>query len=261
MKFNDIIKILNQELKIKQQEKWDNSGLQIGNLNDDINKTMIILDIDKEAVQFAIKNKINLIITHHPFIFNNIKSIDYNTYDGELIRELIINNVNVYSMHTSLDMAGYGVNYELAEKIGINSFDILHTINENDGSGYGGISNIDPINIIEYSNFIKTSLNCNFVKLFCDNDKKIIQKVAFCGGSGSEFIEDAINKGADLYITGDIKYHQAQDALKNNLSIIDGGHFYTEYHSLKRLYNTLKEKTSLEIILIERNTVAEIIIS
>lgn len=260
MKFNDIIKILNQELKIKQQEKWDNSGLQIGNLNDDINKTMIILDIDKEAVQFAIKNKINLIITHHPFIFNNIKSIDFNTYDGQLIRDLIINNINVYSMHTSLDMAEYGVNYELASKLGINSYDILHIINDEDLSGYGGISNIEPINIIEYSNIVKKSLNCNFIKLFCDNDKKVIERVAFCGGSGSEFIEDAINKRADLYITGDINYHQAQDALKHNLTIIDAGHYYTEYHSLSIVQNILKEKTSLELFLLGKNTVSEIII-
>lgn len=261
MKFNDIIEILKDGLKLKQQENWDNSGLQIGNLNEDINKIMLILDLDKEAVQFAVENKIDLIITHHPFIFNNIKSINYNTYDGKLIKDLITNNINVYSMHTSLDMAEYGVNYELAAKLGINSYEILHIINEKDLSGYGGISNIEPVNIIEYSNIVKNALNCNVLKLFCDNDKKLIKKVAFCGGSGSEFIEDAINKGADLYITGDIKYHQAQDALKNNLSIIDAGHYYTEYHSLKNVQNILKEKTSIELFLIERNTVPEIIIT
>lgn len=261
MKFNDIINLLSQELKLKKQENWDNSGLQIGNFNDDIKKIMLILDLDKEAVQYAIDNKINLIITHHPFIFNTIKSINYNTYDGELIRNLIINNINVYSMHTSLDMADYGVNYELACKLGFKSFDILHEINENDGSGYGGIANIKPKNIIEYANHVKTSLNCNAIKLFCDNEKRMIEKVAFCGGSGSEFILDAIHNGVDLYITGDIKYHQAQDALKNNLCIIDAGHYYTEYHSLKKVQNTLKEKTSLDTILIERNTVPEMIIN
>jgi len=119
------------------------------------------------------------------------------------------------------------------------------------------ISNIEPINIIEYSNIVKKSLNCNFIKLFCDNDKKVIERVAFCGGSGSEFIEDAINKRADLYITGDIKYHQAQDALKNNLAIIDAGHYYTEYHSLS-IVQIFEEKTSLEFILIGKNTVSEI---
>lgn len=261
MKFNDIINLLNQELKVKQQENWDNSGLQIGNFNGDIKKIMLILDLDKEAVRYAIDKKIDLIITHHPFIFNNIKSIDYNTYDGKLIRDLIINNINVYSMHTSLDMAEYGVNYELACKLGLKSFDILHIINENDGSGYGGIANIKPINIIEYANYVKTSLNCNAIKLFCDNEKRIIKKIAFCGGSGSEFILDAINNGVDLYITGDIKYHQAQDALKNNLYIIDAGHYYTEYYTLKKVQNTLKEKTLIETILIERNTVPEIIIN
>jgi dinuclear metal center YbgI/SA1388 family protein len=221
---------------------------------------MLILDLDKEAVRFAVENKIDLIITHHPFIFNSIKSVDYNTYDGQLIRDLIINNINVYSMHTSLDMAEYGVNCELACKLGLKSFDILHKINENDGSGYGGISNIEPINVIEYSNIVKTALNCNAIKLFCDDDKRMIKKVAFCGGSGSEFIVDAINNGVDLYITGDIKYHQAQDALKSNLCIIDAGHYNTEYHVLKKVQGVLKEKALKDVILIERNTVQEMII-
>lgn len=260
MKFNDIINLLTEDLKLKQQENWDNSGLQIGDFKNNIKKIMLILDLDKEAVQFAVDNKIDLIITHHPFIFNHIKSIDYNTYDGQVIKNLIINNINVYSMHTSLDMAKYGVNYELACKLGLKSFDMLHKINENDGSGYGGISNIDPINVIEYSNIVKTSLNSNTIKLFCDDNKRVIKKVAFCGGSGSEFIIDAINNKADLYITGDIKYHQAQDALKNNLCIIDAGHYNTEHHVLKKIQGTLKEKTVLDVILIERNTVPEIVI-
>lgn len=261
MILNNIIKILEEELKLKSPEKWDNSGLQIGDLNNDIKKIMLILDLDESSVNYAIDNNIDLIITHHPFIFNPIKSINYNTYDGKIIKDLIINDINVYSMHTNLDMADYGVNYELAIRLGFKKYDILHIINENDGSGYGGISNINPISIIEYANIVKTSLNCSPLKLFCDNDKKVIKKVAFCGGSGSDFIEDAINKGADVYITGDIKYHEAQDALKHNLSLIDAGHYFTEYHSLKNIQNILNEYTSILTILIERNTVPEIVLT
>lgn len=260
MILNNIIKILEKELKLKNPEKWDNSGLQIGDLNNHIKKTMLILDIDESSVKFAIDNNIDLIITHHPFMFNPIKSIDYNTYDGKIIRNLIINNINVYSMHTNLDMADYGVNYELASRLGIKKYDVLHVVNELDGSGYGGISDINTANIIEYANTIKSKLNCKTLKVFCDNEKKTIKKIAFCGGSGNDFIEDAINKGADLYITGDIKYHEAQHALKHNLSLIDAGHFFTEYHSLKKVQNILIEYTTIDTVLIERNTVPEIIL-
>lgn len=259
MILKNIIKILDEELKLKTQEEWDNSGLQIGDLNNDIKNIMLTLDLDKKAVEIAINHNINLIIIHHPFIFNPMKSIDFNTYDGQLIRNLIISNINVYSMHTNFDMAEYGVNYELANKLEIRKFEILHIINE-DGSGYGGISNIKPINIIEFSEMVKKSLNCNSIRLFCNNDKKVINKVAFCGGSGSDFIEDAIKNGADVYVTGDIKYHQAQYALNNNLFIIDAGHYYTEYHSLKNVQKVLNKVEGLDIILLEKNTVREIVI-
>lgn len=258
MKLKDIVELLNNNLKLKLPEKWDNSGLQIGDYTSDIKNIMLILDLDKNAVQYAISKDIDLIITHHPFIFNPLKSIDYNSYDGELIRDLIINNINVFSMHTNFDMADFGVNYELANLLGIKEYEVLHIIND-DNSGYGGIANISPINIMEYANFVKSSLNCDYIKLYCDNKEKIIERVAFCGGSGSAFISDAIDKKADLYITGDIKYHQAQDALKSNLAIIDAGHHYTEYHSLKIIQNLL-ENEGFNVYFYDSNTVKEIIL-
>lgn len=246
-------------MKLKQQEAWDNSGLQIGDLNSDIKTVMLTLDVDLNAVNYAIENKVDLIITHHPFLFGSIKSIDYNTYDGKIIRTLITNNINLYSMHTSLDMAEKGINYQLANKLSIDDYNVLHKINA-DNSGYGGIGEIDAVNVAEFAEYVKKSLNCSNVKLYCSNKNKLVKKVAFCGGSGSEFIDDAINMKADVYITGDIKYHQAQMALKSNLCIIDAGHFYTENHFLRNLKDILDKCEGLHIILLKTNTVEEIII-
>ena len=246
-------------MKLKQQESWDNSGLQIGDSNNDIKKIMLTLDVDFNAVNYAIENKVDLIITHHPFLFDSIKSIDYNTYDGKIIRALIINNINLYSLHTSLDMAEKGINYQLANKLGIDDYNVLHKV-DTDKSGYGGIGEIEAVNIVEFAKYVKESLNCSNVKLFCSYKNKIVKKVAFCGGSGSEFITDAVNLGADVYITGDIKYHQAQSALKSNLCIIDAGHFNTENHFLRNLKNILEKAEELHIILLETNTFEEIII-
>ena len=175
--------------------------MQIGSLNADIKNIMLTLDIDAETVEFAIHNSIELIITHHPFLFSNIKSIDYSTYEGSIIRKLIKNNINLYSMHTSFDMADLGVNQKLADVLNIENYDVLHIVNR-DLSGYGGVGNIEPINIIEYARMVKSNLMAEHIKLFCNNNDKIIKRVAFCGGSGSEFIKDAIEKNADLYITG-----------------------------------------------------------
>jgi len=254
-----VIKLLENELKIKQQESWDNSGLQIGDLSNDIKNIMLTLDVDSDAVDYAVNNNIDLIITHHPFLFSALKSVDFSTYEGNMIRKLIVNNINLYSMHTSFDMADYGVNRKLAERLNIDNYQVLHVVNS-DLSGYGGIGNIEPVNIVEYAKKVKLQLNAKHIKLYCNDDKKVIRKVAFCGGSGSEFIDDAIQKEADVYITGDIKYHQAQTALQNNLCIIDAGHYYTEYHSLENLKNVLEKAVELNVYLSEKNTVKELII-
>lgn len=259
IKVDSVIQLLENELKIKTQESWDNSGLQIGSLNDDIKNIMLTLDIDLELVEFAIKSDIELIITHHPFLFSNIKSIDYSTYEGSIIHKLIINNINLYSMHTSFDMADLGVNQKLAEKLNIKSYDVLHVVNK-DLSGYGGIGDIEPINIVEYAKMVKSNLNAEYIKLFCNDNDQVIKRVAFCGGSGSEFINDAIDRNADLYITGDIKYHQAQGALNNNLSILDAGHFYTECHSMENIKNVLTNINELNVLLLDENVVKEQII-
>lgn len=246
-------------MKIKQQEAWDNSGLQIGDFNNDISNIMLTLDMDLEALDYAINNNIDLIITHHPFFFSPIKSVDFSTYEGEIIRGMIINGISLYSMHTSFDMADYGVNTKLAEILNINNYDVLHPVGR-DLSGYGGIGNIEPINLVEYAKRVKLQLKAEHIKLYCKDQKKVIENVAFCGGSGSEFIEDAIQKKADVYITGDIKYHQAQTALQNNLCIIDAGHYYTEYHAMKNIKDVLNGLEELNVCILEKNTVKEFII-
>jgi len=249
-------------LKLKPQEDWDNSGLQIGDMNIDIKTVMLTLDIDLNAVNYAIEHKVDLIITHHPFLFGPLKSIDYNTYDGKIIRALITNNVNLYSIHTSLDMAEKGINYQLAHKLNISEFQVLHQTND-DKSGYGGIGSIEAQDIVKYAKQVKILLNCKNIKLYCCNENQSVKKIAFCGGSGSDFIDDAINFKADVYITGDIKYHQAQRALKSNLSIIDAGHFCTENYFMINLKNILeksKQGKELQIILLDTNTVKEILI-
>lgn len=220
---------------------------------------MLTLDIDEIIVEQAVNEQIDLIITHHPFIFSGLKSIDFNTYEGRIIQNLINNNINLYSMHTSFDMADAGVNQKLASKLGIQNYETLKIINQ-DLSGYGGVSDINPVKIEDYAKEVKNNLNALYIKLYCNDSNRVVKRVAFCGGSGSDFINDAIEKKADVYITGDIKYHQAQTALNNNLCIIDAGHFNTEYHSLENVRDVLINTRELHIILIEKNSVKEQII-
>lgn len=258
MNVNSIIKFLEEELKLKKQESWDNSGLQIGQKEVNINKIMLTLDMNMDVLETSIKENVGLIITHHPFFFDSIKKIDLDEYDGKIIKSIIENNISLYSIHTSFDMADIGVTYALAEKLGISDYKVLHPVDINN-SGYGGVSNISPINIIDFAKQTKKSLEINNIKLYSTGNDRIVRRVAFCGGSGGEFIEDAIKLNTDVYVTSDIKYHQAQMAVKNNLCIIDAGHYNTEIHSMEILKEIL-EKTNLEILLYNKNMTNEQII-
>ncbi len=251
--------ILKNKLQLKPQESWDNSGLQIGNLKANIKNIMLTVDIDSNLIDYAINNKIDLIITHHPFLFSSLKSIDFSTYVGKIIKDIINNNINLYSLHTNYDIADFGVNYQLSKILDIKDYEVLHVVNP-DGSGYGGTGFTEPINIVEYAKMVKDKLKVDFLKLYCNDENKIITKVAFCGGSGGDFIKDAISKEVDVYITGDIKYHQAQAAMQNNLCIIDAGHYNTEYQSIENIKNILDEIHELNVKLMEINTVKEIIL-
>lgn len=261
MNLKELVKILNDEIKLKEQDSWDNSGLQIGDFQNEISNILLCLDLDLNTVQFCVKNNINLILTHHPFLFKGIKSIDYSSYEGKIVLELIKNNINLYSMHTNFDMAEKGVSYSFAEKLGIKNYEILHMVTND--YGYGGIGYIKPIELEKFSKNVKEILSCDFIKLYGNENEiksKIIEKVAFCGGSGSDFIEDAIFKNADIYITGDIKYHEAQYAINNNLYIIDAGHYNTEKHCLEIIEKILSKIQGINIVRQDRNTVYETVI-
>lgn len=236
MKIKDIIKFLEERFPLSLQEDWDNSGLQIGNIENDLTNIMISLDIDEQTIQKAKEKSCNLIINHHPFLFSSIKSIDLNEEKGKIIKDLIKNDITVFAMHTNLDIGKGGVNDNLAKLLELKDISNLDTNNENPMARFGYT---DEITAYDFSKFIKEKLNCKGLILYGDKDKKI-EKVALCGGAGSDFINDAIKKGCDLIVTSDVKYHEAMDNCKK-INIVDPGHFASENHIIYMIKDLLEK--------------------
>ena len=113
-KIIDLIELIAPE---NLQAEWDNSGLQIGDIKNEIHGILLCIDITDKAVDFAIKNNLNFILSHHPLFFSEIKSIDFSTYKGNLIKKIIDNDLFIYSAHTNLDASEIGVNSELAKRL------------------------------------------------------------------------------------------------------------------------------------------------
>lgn len=236
MKIKDIIKFLEERFPLSLQEEWDNSGLQIGNIENDLTNIMISLDLDEQTIQKAKEKSCNLIINHHPFLFSSIKSIDLNEEKGKIIKNLIENDITVFAMHTNLDIGKGGVNDNLAKLLELRDISNLDTNNENPMARFGYT---DEITAYDFSKFVKEKLNCKGLILYGDKDKKI-EKVALCGGAGSDFINDAIQKGCDLIVTSDVKYHEAIDNCKK-INIVDPGHFASENHIIYMIKDLLEK--------------------
>lgn len=236
MKIKDVIKFLEERFPLSLQEDWDNSGLQIGNIENDLTNIMISLDLDEQTIQKAKEKSCNLIINHHPFLFSSIKSIDLNEEKGKIIKDLIKNDITVFAMHTNLDIGKGGVNDNLAKLLELRDISNLDTNNENPMARFGYT---DEKTAYDFSKYIKDKLNCKGLILYGDKDKKI-EKVALCGGAGSDFINDAIQKGCDLIVTSDVKYHEAIDNCKK-INIVDPGHFASENHIIYMIKDLLEK--------------------
>lgn len=207
-------------------DSWDNTGFQIGNDEKDVKRILISLDLDERVYKRAVDGDFHMIITHHPAIFKPITSITTSTYKERLLFNLIQKDIVVYNAHTNLDRANNGVNDELARLLELRNVQILECVEEGE-YGYGRVGDIEKQSLKDYLNFVKERLDTEHLIVYGNADR-IVKRVAVCGGSGSEFIHDAYRKGACIYITGDIKYHDAQYGMELGLTIVDAGHYHTE---------------------------------
>jgi dinuclear metal center YbgI/SA1388 family protein len=216
----DVMAKIEQLAPTNLAESWDNVGLLVGNDSKQVKRIMVMLDADVDTIDEAIANNVDLIVTHHPVLIKPINKIT----DDKLIK-LIKNDISLYSAHTNLDSANGGVNDVLAQKLGLDNISNF-TLVEN-SELLGRIGEISECTLGEFIKTVKTALNCEFIKYVGDKSK-IIRKVGVCGGGGADFIAMANNSGCDVYVTGDVKYHQAQLANEMGLCVIDAGHFETE---------------------------------
>jgi len=230
-------------------EEWDNPGLLIGNPNNEVKKIIICLDISEEVIKRAIESKAQMIVTHHPMIFKAIRSIRTDLPLGIYISNLLKNDISVFAAHTNLDSAEGGVNDVLAEKLGLIE---VKTFDEELSLGrIGKLS--QEMTAEEFARHVKKALKADFVRLTNAGEFKV-KKVGICGGAGSEFISKAKFLGADAFVTGDVKYHEAQAAVSNKIHVVDAGHFATEFPIVHALADKLKsefERLNIDIEIVE----------
>lgn len=232
----EVITLFEEWVPKKLASDWDNVGLQIGSLSTPVKNILVTLDVTEAVINEALENEANLIISHHPLLFKPLKQINFNEPKGKIIQQLIKNDLTVYSAHTNLDVVTGGVNDLLADKLGLkqtrvlvpddNEFIAELTKDKDEKQLYGlGRMGILPtkLTLKELALQIKEHFNLDGLRVTGSLDQ-IVEKVAVLGGSGESYYQYAKRLGADVYITGDVSFHHAQDAEAAGLSIIDPGH-------------------------------------
>ena len=234
IKTDYIISKIEKYASLNLSESWDNSGWQIDLGHDYTNKVLVALSLTKDVLEQAITNDCDLIITHHPLIFNPIKKIN-----NPLILEAIKNNICVYCAHTNLDKTYGSTTDALCGVLGLQN---LVTVED-----YIKIAHLkDELALEQLIQNVKQSMNLEQVKLINPNNIDIVKNIAICAGGGGSFIDKLRNYDVDVYITGDIKFHKALEV--EGFAVIDIGHFESELPVLP-LIQGLIAKTKVEVMI------------
>ena len=229
VKCSDIINIMEEYANSNLAEDWDNVGLMVGDENKTISKILVALDIDDKIIDEAIEKNCDMIITHHPFIFKGIKSIKASDTIGSRIIKLIKSNICVFSAHTNLDIAKNGTNDTLANLLNLEKISNLFE-KDNSVVGLGRVGQLfETMPFSKLIENVKKVLNLDSLVVSGNLDIPV-KKVGICTGAGGEidFMLQAVSKGCDVYITGDIKYHNSQVANDLGLCLIDATHYASE---------------------------------
>ncbi len=231
-KIADILRIVGRLVPETLAEDWDNVGLQTGSIEWPAKGIVLSLDADLSLLEKAKEVDANVVITHHPLVFTPLKRLNLDTPVGRVLERAVIDRIAIYSAHTNLDIVEGGVNDTLADRIGL--------LNKSIFAGFGRIGELAaPETTGRIAERIKADFSIPYVTTVGSRDK-LIKTVAVCGGSGGSLVRDAAESGADLLITGDVKYHAAKDAEAYGLSVIDIGHFASEALVLPVLASLIK---------------------
>ena len=242
MKCRDILEKIEAVYPKSAAMSFDNVGLLAGRMEKEVKRIFLALDATDEVVRHAIEYQADLLITHHPLIFSPLKSVTDQDFVSRRILTLIQNDISYYAMHTNYDVLGMA---NLAEqKLHLTETTVLEEtmVVKDQLEGIGRVGWMEQsMTLKECCSFVKDALQIDHVKVFGDLDR-MVEKMAVCPGSGKSTIGEAIKKGADVLVTGDIGHHEGLDALEQGLCIIDAGHYGTEYMFLKDMKNFLEER-------------------
>ncbi len=248
---SDLVDIMEQLAPSDLAEEWDNCGLQVGSLQWPVKKIWVALDPLLPIIKAAVDHDVDMVITHHPLVFQPLKRIDLETIVGQVIGAAVKGNTAIYAAHTNLDSAFEGINDALAEKIGLE--DLIPLVpaklpfgtGDADASmskqGLGRVGRLNPaVTVDQLALRIKKEIGTHQVRVAGD-PQIVVDRAAVCSGSGAGLMDAFLMSDAQVYISGDLKYHDARTVEAAGRAMIDVGHFHSEHIMIEPLVSRLQK--------------------
>ncbi len=242
MKVLDIAAAIEQMAPLSYQEDFDNAGIQVGNPEAEVAGVLLCTDVTEDVVREAIAKGRNLVISHHPLIFHPLKKIAGRDHVERIVALAIKNDVNIYSAHTNMDSAPGGVNHLIAAKMGLLNVEFMTPECHEEGqSGIGVVGDLQqPVTARDFLLEVKQTFGVHSVR-YSGDISRAVQRVAVCGGAGSFLVKRALELGADIFVTADMKYHEF---MGNEARIIlaDIGHYESEHFTKEIFLDIITKK-------------------
>ncbi|MCH5281364.1 MAG: Nif3-like dinuclear metal center hexameric protein [Lachnospiraceae bacterium] len=228
MKCRDVLDKLWELSPAHFAEEWDNVGLLAGRWDKEIKSVYIALDATDEAIEEASGLSADLLLTHHPLIFRGMKQVQDQDFIGRRIIRLLQEDMCYIAMHTNFDVMGMAD--AAADELKLGQRKVLEVTYEDEiaTEGFGRVGTLPgPMTVRECAAYVKDCFGISKVRVFGDPDA-MVRKAAICPGSGGKFVDAALSLDAEVYITGDIDYHECIDSVARGLPVIDAGHYGVE---------------------------------
>ena len=230
MTVQELYNMIDRFAPFSLQMEGDNSGLLVGSSSQEVTGILFALDVTEQVICEAVRLGVQLIITHHPLMFNPLHTLTESDYEGRLIRRLTRENISLIAAHTNLDQAPGGINDTLAALCGLV---------EISGEGFFRSGFLpEPMTVRDFADLLETNLETT-VRIMAPEDR-IIRRVGLCSGSGGDEWIQARESGCDAFISGEIKHHFALAMADAGIAALECGHFATEEPGLAALAEALQ---------------------
>lgn len=242
-KLFNIIESIEKVLPADLIDEHDNSGLLIGDRMQEVKHIRLALEATVEVIDSAVKDKVDLLIVHHPLIFSPMTSVTSDTLEGKKVLKLIQNGIALYAAHSNFDRATDGLNRTFGRMAGL----VDVTLAEVESNGYvlKGVLH-EAMTVGAYVAYISEEFNLKHIR-YVGEETDQIRSVGFCTGSGMSFVSDHLFEEVDVYLTGDLKYHDAMWLHESGHKVIDVTHYGSEIIAAEVFYKLISEVLTSDI--------------